>query len=260
MKYKKIQKHVLKDHDHTLWCDFPCFMHGPQLSVRRGLRCADDWSVKHCQPWKGYYSSIAKCINIWRDSPRKVYETWCDLIDCETARDHAMRLPAQCISGRWGSVGESEDNITSGSKRRLGTVVAHMLDPSNAKPEPGPKRKKRRTAAITDVMDPNADESNHYRVKMGKWKMDTYAAVTSHVWWHMVAIMGQSHKPMQHHLSYLLSSQHKYKLAGLVFGKANQIYAEFSAQLASPTWARDVAHDPDLSEAENQILVGRHGR
>jgi hypothetical protein len=74
------------------------FLIGLPHFVRLGLR------------WR-FFSSLAKLIHVWRDCPRQVYDTWSSVYGIDIARQRALRLPAKCIAGRWGSIMSSENDI-----------------------------------------------------------------------------------------------------------------------------------------------------
>ena len=116
--------------------------------------------------------------------------------------------------------------------------------------------------ATSSKNDPSAEldanETEAYRIKMGRWRRDTVRTVLDHVWWAAIRIMRISHEPITHHFRFLHSSDHKDKVAQLVYEKAAQIMSEFSSLFSKPDWANHLftsAASQQLSHTDKLMLL-----
>ncbi|MFM7990044.1 MAG: hypothetical protein ACKPKO_63095, partial [Candidatus Fonsibacter sp.] len=104
---------ILAPADRILFVDVSCGMHNAQLVVKNGLGIVDSWAREQNLGWRGYYASCAKLIHIWREKARNIYEAWCDQFGALSPRQRALKMPARCIAGRWGSIMETEGDLLS---------------------------------------------------------------------------------------------------------------------------------------------------
>ena len=62
---------------------------------------------------KGYYSALAKLMNILRETGaiKVVRDIWCELFGAEAAMECVGRVPPRCVSTRWTSVDDCEEYL-----------------------------------------------------------------------------------------------------------------------------------------------------
>jgi hypothetical protein len=84
-----------------------CFKHEGHLGVRQGLRVTDEYLEDISAPFK-YFSAIAKLINCWREDLRSVYDAASLEFGAAWAQRVCGSVPPRCLSGRWGSITNSE--------------------------------------------------------------------------------------------------------------------------------------------------------
>ena len=106
-KFKRILKHMLKDHPMDIAVNTDCFLHADELQVQTGMKSADRWLAYNALGFK-YFSTLAMAMHSWRDNQRPMYIICCFLYGAEWANEFALKKPPKPISQRWGRVEEVE--------------------------------------------------------------------------------------------------------------------------------------------------------
>jgi hypothetical protein len=125
-KYKSIMKSTTNKMPSVLFIPNLCNMHNAQLIIKVGLRVIDSWCSAAKLPWK-YYSGLAKLVHCWRENVKDVYNLWVGAFGAVDANRSVGKLPAKCIAGRWGSIAETERDLTRFDRSRFRKVMVHAL-------------------------------------------------------------------------------------------------------------------------------------
>jgi hypothetical protein len=99
-----------------------CLQHRNALISKTLLLTLDRWLVKNRAQFK-YYSSLAKCVHIWRAYHLKVYAAWVRFFGAVDANREAKSMVSRCISGRWGSIFDTQARLKRAGSRRLSRVL-----------------------------------------------------------------------------------------------------------------------------------------
>ena len=102
-KYKKLLALAARNSKSTFVVPTSCILHAQQLVVKDSLGYMDGWSLRRNKKWK-YFPSLAKLIYVWRDHAPSCLSIWRRLFGDTSAAQHACKLPAKTIAGRWGSI------------------------------------------------------------------------------------------------------------------------------------------------------------
>eukprot|EP00969_Alexandrium_andersonii_P325505 14382986-Alexandrium_andersonii.AAC.1 len=69
----------------------PCLEHQDHLIAHGGMKLVDALLAAKGEGW-GYFSTLAKICNTWRDRAPKVLEVWQATFGHESAHRHAVKL------------------------------------------------------------------------------------------------------------------------------------------------------------------------
>lgn len=90
--------------------------------------------------------------------------------------------------------------------------------------------------------DPSAKEYQEYRIRLGRWRRDTIAAILSPIWWLVHNIVTRLHGPLTHHFAYIRTSNVCPVLAEMTCVKAQEICKEFESLVSNKSsWAKTIA-------------------
>ena len=87
-----------------------CVDHQCHLPVKVGLLLIDSVLAEEGQDWR-YFASVAKCVNVWRDSAKPLYKSWEAKFGRTQAFTNGRKLPPRCLAGRWMSVSNAEERL-----------------------------------------------------------------------------------------------------------------------------------------------------
>ena len=194
------------------------------------------------------YASLAKTCNVWRTHGKTIYKQWVSEFGIVEALQSAKKLPARCLSGRWGSQYECEQKVLSVNRDHL----LHVLRKSLLLPSK-PRRRQGGLHAIAD------EEAEEYRAKATKWNADVLAAVADPKWFFTMMLSHRARQPLRHFYLSLqkhselkddsMDPQNVGYMAHLVWGKAETFASEFSGMLRKDHW------NHLLDEADNYVSV-----
>jgi hypothetical protein len=171
------------------------------------------------------------------------------------AYEHCYRMCPRCIAGRWGSVTSTEIYFNKAGPL-LGRVMMEVLKPSEI---PGTNQTKRKGGAENDgaapggvivssfADDPQFEEQKEYRLRMGRWRRETYDIVNENnfIWWTVLELNVCLHAPVIHHHNFMAKvfpADKPQHVALMVFGKAHAILAEFEPLFTNgSSWAKELA-------------------
>ena len=106
----KIGASVFEHNTGIIFVGQDCVDHQCHLPVKTGLLLIDSILQEENQDWR-YFGSVAKCINVWRDSARPVYQAWEAIFGCTQAFTNGRKLPPRCLAGRWMSMSAAEERL-----------------------------------------------------------------------------------------------------------------------------------------------------
>ena len=129
----------------------------------------------------GYFSSMAKVINTWRDKGRNMYQ-WCnELFGPVLATRCAKISPPRCLIGRWGSEFNTAGRILAFEPAQLVALWEQMQhDKKRARPAPPVPGGDDDPTPLDEHMQ---DEIEHRRAKNSKWYTESFAAIRAPAWW-----------------------------------------------------------------------------
>lgn len=109
-----------------------CNMHQNQLIIKATLLIIDLHVAGMGRTWR-YFASLAKIAHCWRDQARTVFNVWVARHGPQSAMEHAMRLPARPMSGRWGTVTSAEKSILAPTVQFVADVLLDVFQRKNNK-------------------------------------------------------------------------------------------------------------------------------
>ena len=189
------RKKIAAEVCHCLWLlhvHGNCFGHQGHLTFKRSL-LTSEWAL-HCLGSNvEYFPSLAKLINIWRESGHGIYTIWQEFHGVADARSYARHGPQRCLVGPWGSAHEAEEFIlTPPTADHIG-VVSALLQHNERK-----KRKRAREEAGGLVDDLGAEEHEAYVLKFGRWGKEAKLAIDDERWWLVLKLLHRSRQPLAH--------------------------------------------------------------
>ena len=143
-----------------------------------------------------YYSSLAKLVNVWREEGKKIYEAWQDRYVIE-AMNVAVRAPARCLIGRWGSTHAAEKKVVACNPHHLRDVFSVVLAPK-AKSTPRPKAEPRATDDMSKLTEMRDETTTQYRERWGRWGKEALEAINAPEWFVVLKISHRSRQPLAH--------------------------------------------------------------
>ena len=119
-----------------LFLDVSCVMHAQALTMKTGIERIDA-HLERLGCRRRFFPVLTKVVHLWRERARAIITVWTQLHGSESAMAYAKRMLPRCISGRWGSIGETERTLVSVGACRLVPVLDHVLAKSSThKPQP----------------------------------------------------------------------------------------------------------------------------
>ena len=205
LKRKNLIAAVTLDTITCLYFATRCFKHEGHLGVRQGVRVADR-SLSDSGADFQYFSSVAKLINCWREDPASFLHASVKVCGVAMARDRCRKMPPRCLSGRWGSISQSEAYIMNfgadaASRCHLltqivGLAFASHLDKDKAPAEADiPVDAPHRELAVEDL--------KAHREKYGKWRRDTLNTVSKIMFHVTMEILHEARRPFDHLICFL---------------------------------------------------------
>ena len=233
---RKLVNAIVLDAKRILFITVNCFKHQLHLAVKTGLSIADQFLDNIQRGWQ-YYASLAKLVNCWRENVSSMYSTCKDMYSLELARACCNKLPQWCLSGRLGSVSETDaalQQIADAPLERwdiLPRLLRSVLKPS-------------KTEDVVARSGPDAhlavEEMRAHRLQMGRWRKDVVEVSGGFMLHVLVDNMHEARRPLDKLLRCL---NKKFKpseiesagghLARLVTGKAQELFNEFDIILSS---------------------------
>ena len=232
---EKLVVKSMKDNPASLFCRFKCLLHQLHLIVGKQL--------KRLNPL-GYYSKIAKIINVWRScgTPRKIFRAYSAMHGEQRAKEVASRLPPRALRGRWGSITAAEEFLLKCGHAELPAIFCNAVGEHEGHGEDDAQEALVVDLSSVEVCDV---DSAVYRQVMGRWRRESIAAVRSNDFWIVLSIANTTKRPIDHFMRWLMStsdvksdtddmecvtavSASAGKLAPLLFGKLDSFLAEFS--------------------------------
>ena len=134
-----------------------CYLHVFHAAVRGGLELVDQligetFSADTLKGFTGYYASLAKLVNLWREKAADMMKAWDDQrgesADPEI-QEMGKRYPLSVSSGRWGSVETAEEFFLQRGRSLVEPCMLQVLsrsmkadrdrdsDPATGRPIPG---------------------------------------------------------------------------------------------------------------------------
>eukprot|EP00974_Lingulodinium_polyedra_P008403 800508-Lingulodinium_polyedra.AAC.1 len=190
---------------------------------------------------------MAKLVNCWRESTRKVFLIAAVRNGAEWAMQHVRRIPPKCIGGRWGSCSSVEARLVQTKPEELVPVLMDALSQKTEQAASFPA-----IAAIAVVDECRLEEEKAYKDKMGRWRKDTLATLADRTFFSVVAISHACHGVLDHLLAFLQQKlvdvdRNGSHLARLVCGKADALFAEFDKCLWQEPWGSHIEDVPIAS-------------
>ena len=186
-----------------------------------------------------------------RDGPgvlcQAIFAAWKTLWGDGEAMKHASRLPPRCLSGRWGSMYQTEEFVL-GAGPQLAATLQHAFGGHGAAPA---------AAAAEDVLEECPDElrveaMQAYRQRLGQWRRDTLAAVEGESFWRMLRIIHLPHGILNNFLSWPqkpvdaeAEQGQGSHLAQLVDGKALRFAERLSGLVEDLSWLVEILQGCD---------------
>ena len=236
--------------------DSDCLNHAGHNGVKTCLKCTE-WIFQDLfEATFGYFSALATLCNVWRENGRAIYATWSRLYSGPEAVRVAKSAPPRCLVGRWGSADGCEERVLRPSQHCLRAVFEEFANRQSA------KRRRAKTQPATaagrrdhELEQLRADDCEHHSEIRGKWMAMALLAVRTQAWLLTVQIANRSRAGFAHlHRSILKTSKMKSQtpeslgfMAELVFGKSDEIMAEFAAVISFDAWADILAPDALLA-------------
>jgi len=128
-KARRLRQVLVKDNLFHWEFDSDCFMHQYQLLVHGCLRVLDASMVKLGSTRK-YWSSLAKIMNVWRDSASDLFQHYRLLYGDQEALRCASRVPPRPLSGRWGSCTACERHVLKAGVEKLHRAFSLLFTPA----------------------------------------------------------------------------------------------------------------------------------
>ena len=259
--FKKIMHAETEHLESVIVWEHTCWQHAAHLIVKTGLILVDSFLESQSRAF-GFFSSLAKIVNLWRENARNMYLTWCNLHGSPSASVHARRLPPRCLAGRWGSVANTERALDDAGPSLVVPVLQKVLAKDKID-----RHKKRTLANGPDEI--RVEEMQQYAERLGRWAQEALVAVSDKLLWSLIGIMRRCHEPLQHHQCALQEKLTDDELAEegghvsrMACGKAEEIMAEFDRLIDHP-WgglAESAIEDHEMraSLVEFYILIVLH--
>jgi hypothetical protein len=142
------------------------------------------------------------------------------------------------------------------------------LPEEDAAPAPGPAPASKEAPpqpATALVDDPRVEETEAYKLKMTRWKRDTFSAISSGLFWQILDFSHKAGDPLGHHLRFVqkITPGADGRLGPLIC-KVGSLFSEFEAIFVSSSWASSIIHayatDQDLASFVIllQVQLGMH--
>ena len=154
-------------------------MHAGQLMFRNGLVLINNALKSLDRPYS-YFSTLAKLCNLWRENSRKFYSVWMKEYGPVSAVQYARNMVSQCVSGRWGSVGDTEVELSNAGGvggLRLVRVFSEVLQ-GKADQEADAL-----VPADSGILELQLEQQTSHRRRMGRWAREMIAAISDPVFW-----------------------------------------------------------------------------
>ena len=236
-----------------------CLHHGGHIGCRVSLKVCE-WLLKHtfdCDV--GGFSSLAKFINIWRDSGRQFYDAALARFGPDIAISAFKYAPARCLTERWGSSWLSEARVINATPVIARRVTHDVLTKKAAKRRP--EDDAQADADLTELRD---EEHAFYRLRHGRWGTEASRAINADEWWTILRI-GHRVRTIFHHL-FLSQQKHHGDVYGyfaqLVWGKLVTFHDEIAQLFLKSTWDESclrfvtpTSPEPMKSNVEHAICV-----
>ena len=107
-----------------------CLAHQNHLGFKASLKLSEA-CLKLLKCDLGYFSSLAKIANCWRDVGKDIYQTWCSLFGAQHGNQAATRPASKCLKSRWGSTHDSEEHLLKCDAAELRRVLVAVFSATN---------------------------------------------------------------------------------------------------------------------------------
>ena len=205
-----------------------CLEHQSHLGILGALQLCDAL-LKQRRSWK-FFSSLAIIATTLRDLSQDLFSAWTHLYGASSAVEKVKSLFPRCISGRWGSVNETEERLLKTDIKMLRDAVKFMFEKNPFLMENDKvKGKKGDDDACVDTL--SLESTKLFRVRMGKWRRQTWEVLQDALFEMVVVAMHRLHQPWIHLSNFLkqkLPESSEGHLHALVCGKAQEIFSQFS--------------------------------
>ena len=223
-----------------------CLLHASHLAYRNNLKVSEFILATIFLCAVGYFSSLAKVVNTWRDKGRKVYAYCAELFGALSAKTLARRSPPRCLIGRWGSEFNTTGRILAFEPAQLVQVWETMQRDQRKRPRaPAAARAAPARDDPVPLDEHMQDEIEHQRSKNSRWYNESFAAIRAPAWWMTMRISYRVRKvfndvqaSMQKHAKTCPDAGWKSPgyIALLVWGKAAQHTQRFEALAKRSAW------------------------
>ena len=223
--YRKLVGLKCEEHDWlTVW-PISCFKHQAHIIVEGGLKIIDKALADGNYDFR-YFSSITKIVQCWRADAGKIFNAWCTVFSNGEALRVCKKLPPRAISGRWGSVTDAEAHLIGADPFRFGKVAGNVWA-------------RRKDGHLSGSNVGNAEESDDYKARMGRWRRDTLQVCSNPLFHAILIVAHEFRNPVTHFMAFLDKkyetgevAEHGTKLFQLICGKAEKFQFEFQSMLA----------------------------
>ena len=244
--------------------------------------------------FRGYFSSLAKTANYWRERVHDVISSWENIHGPHGPKDVNYRAyPLKIIGGRWGSVENGSAFLLARTRKFLQPVLMGVLssavkaqkvnagsavnaetgDAENEghppietnsargrgrgrKPRGGRGRGRGRGRSVV-MREEEEDDRHAYHFRMSKWALGCYMAVRTSLFWLLLRMVNTVRQPLSHFFHWCEQNTQNRMIFQLVTGKAEDFLKEFQELKSSfQEWFGRAVEEAQAHDLPVELLDG----
>lgn len=249
-KFKKLAQVEALECDGNIVLSVDCMFHAGHLVCKSGLALMD-LTLKKFDKKYGYFATLAKLTNLWRDKAKAIFQAWANSYGKPSAMNAAVHIPGRCLAGRWGSVSDAEVFLQRANVSMAQVVLRQVLV----------KRKGGKTGGEhADIDEVSLEEQAAYSDRISRWAREVMQALSDKLFEAAVAIAHMSRSPLDHLFSALKGkgkAQQSRTFTKFVQSTCRDIFDEFNDILLDDVeWSRIAAISQGSIPLENICLLG----